>query len=275
MALEVKELLSFLGVDAENMDAFKEKFEGEFSRNSNINKEHPKVKAFIGETLGILEKNVKNIAKNHNAEWSGGDWDSKTLNDKISFAMTKIVENQNAVFEEYKKTHTGNDEAIKEWEKKVSALSSKLTDTETLLSHTKNEFDGYKQAESQREKSRIINEHLTGAIGKVKFKSTVNDLTKKGFMSAFSENYKLDLDENKAPYVTDSKGQRIPNPKVTGTFMTVEDVLTQEAIKADVYEKNPHAPQQQQRQQQPIVTPPAANGRVLNPLAAKGSTVAV
>lgn len=270
MAIEVKDLMQFLGVEADNIDAFKEKFETEFSRNSNINKEHPKVKAFIGETLGIIEKNLKNIAKNHNAEWSGGDWDSKTLNDKFSFAMGKVVENHNAILEDFKKTHAGNDEAIKEWEKKVSALTSKLNDTETLLGHTKQEFDSYKQAEAQKEKSRIINEHINSAVTKVKFKSTVNDLTKKGFMTAFNELYKIELDENKSPYVTDSKGQRIPNPKVTGTFMALEDVLTSEAIKADIFEKNPVAQQQQQRQMPPQYKPADdnKNGRVLNSAAA-------
>lgn len=272
MQIETKDLLNFLGVEAENIDAFKEKFENEFTRNSNINKDHPKVKAFVGETLGILEKNLKNIAKNHNAEWGGGDWDSKTLNDKFSFAMGKVVENHNAILEDFKKTHTGDAEAVKEWENKVKVLSSKLTDTETLLGHTKNEFENYKQTESQKEKQRIINEHTTAAIGKIKFKPGVNDLTKKGFITSFSENYKLELDENKTPFVTDIKGQRIPNPKTTGTFMSLEDVLLHEAIKADVYEKNPHA-QQQQRTGTQTYTPPIeqTNGRVLNSSAAKAA----
>lgn len=272
MAIEVKDLMQFLGVEADNIDAFKEKFEAEFSRNSNINKEHPKVKAFIGETLGILEKNLKNIAKNHNAEWSGGDWDSKTLNDKFSFAMGKVVENHNAILDDFKKTHAGNDEAIKEWEKKVSALTSKLNDTETLLGHTKQEFEGYKTAEAKRETDRIIKEHTAQAVGKLRFKQTVNDLTKKGFLTSFSEQYRIELDENKAPYVTDAKGQRIPNPKVTGTFMALEDVLTAEAIKADIFEKNPLAQQQPQRQQHQQYTPPnPTEGRVLNGAAAKAA----
>ena len=271
MAIETKDLLSFLGVEADNLDAFKEKFETEFSRNANIGKDHPKVKAAVGETLGILEKNLKNIAKNHDAEWQGGEWDQKTLNEKLEHSFGKIVQKHTAVLEDFKKTHTGgNEQVVKEWSEKYTKAEQKAKDIEALLNSTKSEFDTYKQSEAKREKERIIGELKQQAVGKLKFKSTVNDLTKKGFLSAIDESYRIDIDENKVPFVTDSKGQRIPNPKVTGTFMSLEDVITGEAIKADIYEKNPH-PQKPAATTTVTTTATEAPTRVINPLAQKAS----
>ena len=136
------------------------------------------------------------------------------------------------------KAGQGNDEKVKEWETKYEKISLKAKDYEALLKSTKSELEEKEKQYAGNLKGVKLNIHKAEIYNKAKFIPEANDFTKKGFLADFESKYNLDLDEAENPIITDKKGQRIPNPKVSGTFYSPNDLLQEETIKANLYPLN-------------------------------------
>lgn len=258
--MELKDLLAYLGMDAEKtktLEDFKSAFEPEFVRAKNLNEDSEFVKPIIGKVIGTLENEVKKIAKSSGLEneIDSDEYKSnKFLNEKLSFVIKKLGEKSNSQIEEWKtKASQGNDEKVKEYEKKLSSAEQKKKDLEELLNQTKGEYNTFKEQASNQLKGFKLNIIKKDAFSKLPLKSDIKPIELKGFEATIYEKYKLDIDENDVPTVMDTKGARIPSTKVTGTFKTFEEILQEEATAAGIYQMNSDGgkPRQVQAQASP------------------------
>lgn len=242
--MDIKEINEFLGFKADQfktVDEFKTAFNGEFVRTSAINEDLEPVKKIVGKLFGTLENEIKKVAKSHelDVDLDADDIKGKKVTDKLKFVFSKYDEKNKSVIDDLTaKAGQGNDEKVKEWETKYEKLKTKHTDVEGLLKTTSSEFEAFKQNSAKEVKNVKLGIHKAEIFGKAKFIPEANEFTKKGFLTDFEEKYQIDLDENEKPIVVDKKGQRIPNPKVTGSFFEPMELLTEEIIKAKLFPVN-------------------------------------
>lgn len=274
--MEFKDVATFLGYKEDqfkSLDEFKSAFESEFLRASTINEDSEPVKKILGKTFGTLENEIKKVAKAHelDIDFDADDLKGKKVTDKLKFTFSKYDEKKQSVISELeKKASLNNDDKVKEWETKYSKLENKYKDVDGLLKKTSEDFEGFKQTSEKTIKGVKLNIHKSDLYEKkAKFLPEVNEYAKKGFITAFEEKYSIDLDENDNAVILDKKGQRIPNPKVTGSFYEPHELLTEEMIKAKFYALNPNPGKGQTAvtftQTQTTQTTPSKNQRTVAP----------
>jgi len=264
MALEVKEVLEYLGMkpdEVKTIEDLKTGFDKEFIRTSLINEDLEPVKKITGKVLGIVESKIKALAKNVEIDLDSDDFKKKEkITDKIEYVFSKYDEKKTSIIKDLEaKAGQGNDEKVKEWEQKYEKLKTKYGETDSLLKNTSKEYEDFKQNSEKNLRSVKIGVHKKELFGKAKFIPEINEYAKKGFINEFEEKYKIDLDENEKVIIMDKEGKRIPNPKVTGSFYEPEDLLTEELVKAKMFELNPQAKRQQTTSRQQTTTATRTN----------------
>jgi len=275
MSLE-KQALEYLGFKPEELktiDDFKAKFDSTFIKQENITEDSEPVKKYLGKVYGTLENEIKKTAKAFDVDL---DFDDENIKGK------KVTDKLKLVFENYKsknesvikdletKATQGNDEKLKEWQTKYEKTSQKSKDLENLLNTTKQEFEMFQGKAQSEIKNVKLNVLTKDSFSKLKLKSDISEFEKKGFVSSVQEKYALDLDENDNLIVKNSKGERIPSAKQTGTFKTFDEILEEEAVSGNLYEMNkdggkpnPFTPMQSQQQQNNL---PANGRKIATPL---------
>ena len=235
MAIE-KEALEYLGItetDLKDIDTFKAKFDSTFVKQSNITEDLEPVKKILGKTFGTLENEVKKIAKANNLEvdFNSEDLKDSKVTEKFKYVFDKFNESKTEYIKDLEtKAAQGNDEKVKEWEKKFEKVNQKYKDVEGLLSSTKTEYEQAQQKWSSEIKNTKLNVLTKDAFSKLKLKSDISEFEKKGYYSTINEKYQFDLDETESLIVKTKAGERIKSTKVTGAFKTLDEILEEEAI---------------------------------------------
>jgi hypothetical protein len=76
----------------------------------------------------------------------------------------------------------------------------------------------------------------------LKLDPSVNEYTIRGFKSAVTDKYAIDLEDDGAFVVKDkATGERLKSKEKAGSFLSMSDVLIKEATEAGIIQKNPHA----------------------------------
>lgn len=241
MSIE-KEALEYLGYKAEDfkdVNEFKEKFNKTFIKQENITEDSEPVKKILGKTYGTLENEIKKVAKSFDLDIDFDSIKDKKVTDKLKFAF----ETYNNVKSEYikeleTKATQGNDDKVKEWEKKYEKISQKYKDTENLLSATTSEYNQFKEKAQNDVKGIKLSVKTKDAFSKIKLKPDISEFEKKGYYSTIQEKYQFDLDEQDNLVVKNKKGEAIPSAKTAGTFKTIEEILEEEAIAGKLLQLN-------------------------------------
>lgn len=241
MSLE-KEALEYLGFkldDLKTIDEFKSKFDSTFIKQSNITEDSEPVKKILGKTFGTLENEIKKVAKGFELDVDFEELKDKKVTEKLKYTFEKYNEKKGEYIKDLEaKAALGNDDKVKEWEKKYEKINQKYKDVEGLLNNTKSEYEQAQNKWQSEIKNVKLNVLTKDAFAKVKLKNDISDFEKRGYMATISEKYKFDLDETENLIVKNSKGERIPSSKTTGTFKTIEEILEEEAISGKLIQLN-------------------------------------
>ena len=244
MAIETKEIIAFLGFKEEEvptLDALKAKFEPEFIRTSAINAELEPVKKLIGEVYGSVNTDFQKIAKANEINIEDiEEWKNAKVKDKLKILTTEISKKKDSIIEDLtKKASLNNDEKLNEITTLLEKEKQKRKEIDGLLKQVSTDFDAYKVTATDQLKNIKSNTLKNGALSTVKWKDGITELEQEGYNSIINKKYKFELDETGTKLeAKDSEGKQIPNPKVTGTFKTVEEVLVEEAVKLNLYKLN-------------------------------------
>jgi hypothetical protein len=247
--MEVKEVINFLGLDAEkikSIDDLKKEFPSQFVRTTELKERtdliNPIVDSYVGKRLGSLDVDLKRTAKENGIELSEDEQKQK-VEDLSKTILSKAVGAYKGQIAELKdKLDKGSNEVVKDWESKYNKLTQKLSEKETLLESTKGAYEKLQADSANQIKNFQISHSKKDVLSKVesKFKKNLSPLEREGFNTIIEKNYQLDLDEKEGLIVRTKDGKRIANEKVAGTYKSFLDVVEEEAIKSKIIELTPH-----------------------------------
>lgn len=263
--IDSKEIFSFLSYDdvefkstADFIDRFRKDY---ISRNAEfIRADDELAGQVLAGKQGAIKRGLMRVAKEIGLEVKEEDFrDPETGKDPkieklvegwaLKFAnhnSEKAIESQNKIKELEAKIQAGVGDETKQLQSQLEAekkradeLNGKLSEVETTwqgkLTEKENEI---KTSNKKRETDKVWNGF--------KWANTVDDLKKEGFQARMEKNFIFDFDEKGDFVPYDSKKQRIKDPKKADSFITVDQLLTDEGIKAGVYSvaptKQPTAP---------------------------------
>ena len=249
-----KEVFNYLGIDAEKLKdiaEFKTKFDTDFIKPENIKEDTPQVKAIIGKQFGLVENELKKIAKSNGVEVEFEDEEFKRLkvNEKFKMVAKKLIDLKDAKITELTNSQ-GNEpaEITAEWEKKMKKKEKEIEETRQLLESSKQsyqtiegEFNNFKVESEKKIKDTKLSIVKNGIYEKAAFAPEINKYAKTGFFKEFEDEFIIDVDNEGKEFITDKKGQKIPNPKSHGAFKSPIEVLNEKLIEAKLAPLNPNA----------------------------------
>lgn len=270
--MEIKDVANYLGIEADNIDAFKEQFSKKYFTEEQVFKDKDLHSKFTGKTLGNITRQISNIAKAQGLEFAKDEIEGKPVEEIVNFFFNKQADLFNDKYKDLEATSKGgNDEKIQEWQRKYEKLEGKYRDTENLLKSTSEQFEQFKGTASEQIKGVKLDYVKEQLWGSASFAPGTDALKVKGFKADFNEKYRIDLDENGSPFISDIAGKRIPNPNKHSEFLAPQDVLNLEMEKAGLKIKNPQAGQPVFRTNEPVQVRQQPEGqplRKINPRAA-------
>ena len=233
--LKFESILTFLGFKPEEIkteEDFKTNFENKFGIKDQLIKDPVFTSKIFRHHIGNIETKVKSDAKKMGIDFTPEEIKDKSVEEIVELSFTKIADINKKAINDLERSNKGTvDEQVKNWKEKYQVIESKLKDTEGLLNTTKNDFDLFKKEQIIKNKLETINGLKKSALNKLEFKQDISPVEKMGFETILNEKYEIDLDETNNPFLKDKKtNQRIPSKKVTGQFMTFDEILQEELI---------------------------------------------
>jgi len=277
--MEGKEILDFLGVEAENLDEFKEKFTGKYFTEKQIHSDPKLIGKFTGKTMGNIKKAILNDFRESEVPFTQGEFDDADLETVVKTLKSRQSELYNSKLEEVKsQVGKSGEEAIKPWQEKLSKYEQALADEKKAKQEIAGQFEQFKGEAENKIKSTRISYFQKDLMGSIEIDPIAkkDPLKIKGWNSHVQENFKFDFDENDNPIILDKTGSKIKNPKKADEWLSPKDVLTAEADKLGLIPKNPQGGQPAFRPAnlpmpsnpgQPNVPQPAPQGAGRNKLA--------
>lgn len=249
--IEQNEIFNYLGIDAngiDNIDSFREKFETEFVKKSVLkdsksNEYKEFAPTFVGKITGSTQTALNRKLKEYGVEIDANEIKDKRIEDVVEMGISRLYDSLNGkVYDLENKLTKGKDEATKELETKYNTINKKYSELESLHNSLKNEY----QSAEEKWKNNLKQERINHLIAKqhegIKWKAGIKDIEREGFFGRIKSNYKIDFDETSNQLeVFDVNGNRIPNPKKSGTWKTYSEILEEEGLKNEVWANNDHA----------------------------------
>lgn len=260
-----KDVSEFLNLKSENLDDFKEQFEKDFVRIDKLGGRKDLLKPHFGKTLGELETKLRGKARDFGVDLSkDGIPEGTKTEEVIDILFTKAAELRDTQVTEWKdKAGNTDDEALTKLQSEFDTFKEtqgkKYTDLEGLKEDAVTKFNDLEKTSTEKFTQIKIDTLQSEAHNKVKWarESEGFELKYKGFKAQLNESYKTSLTDDGTFVVTDNKGERIKDEKVTGEFKSYDKILNEEAEKAGLLKVNPNGGQ---KVPQTGFTPPPAAG---------------
>lgn len=235
MAVEVEKLIEFLGYDPKTIDTeekFKELVEKDYIKRTEVHKDETLVDSVVGKRIGSISTAFKKAVKDMGIELDSSELKDKKIEDYFTVAASKV----SAKMKEFEgKAGQTNDEALKEWQDKYAKLESKANDYKKSWDSTQTEYEGFKAAVEEEKKTGKVKSYQEQAWSAYKWPAGIDELKKEGFVSYINKNYKVQLDEQGEPFVSDKDGNRLKSGKQHGAFKSLEEILVEEGTSKQVY----------------------------------------
>lgn len=235
---EALELVKFLNLEeATDLEAAKEKFQENWIKQEEFSSK-------IGKLTGTIANVTRKAFEPFGIVLTDEDFKGQKVEEVIRNASEKAKSEYEKQREDWEKRASGNgsEALIQEWEKKYKSLERKTNELDSARQDVMSQFEQYKNQVATDIKTSKINNSFERELANLKLDPTVNEYTIRGFKSAVTEKYAIDLEEDGAFIVKDKKtGERLKSKEKAGSFLSVSDVLLKEATEAGIIQKNPHA----------------------------------
>jgi hypothetical protein len=230
--MELKDLLGFVDVgDVKTIDEFKEKFNSKFAPKADIDDANKKLSEFTGKFAGGATTLFKRLGELDNKDIEGKKWEE--------VAELAIGKYKNQIKELEGKQGQGNDEAIKDFTKKLEKLSKERDDYKAATETLQSTYEKEKGDWEGKLKNYKVNTVLESAKGKIagKLKSDMSVTDKIAFDTVVKD-FVIDFDDKETPFVKDKEGKRLQNPNKAGSFLSLEEALELKANELNLIKKN-------------------------------------
>lgn len=242
--MDLKEILDYLGVDADvaDLDSFKAEFGTTFIKRDQVPMDDELAGRIWGKKTGILQKAIEKAAASLGFELP--DPTFKTI--KHEETILKMAEAINANFEAERETLKsqikGDGGAVTaEFEKKIKAWEKKFNDSQALLGNVTTEYEQYKEGHTKEKRGSLVKNHFEEAKAALKIAKETDPLKLKGLIAEFHEEYDIQVnDENTEVYpVLKSNGQRVKSSKKASEFASTAELLEGLGLKHKVIDLTP------------------------------------
>ena len=265
--MELKDILSFTGIEAADINEFKTKFQDTFVNRTNAHTD-PEIRKKITKTVYVGQQNVfkKKFAELGIDTEEEDFTKAEKLEDYIETGITKLLGTKQAELEELKKNvGATNDQAVQAKELEIEKLRKKAGELETNWKKTAAELEAERQNFSNKLKQNTISLSIEEARKGIKTKPILNDVEKLGLEAAIAARLKFDIDDTGKPYVMNDKGERIPSKVKAGEFVTPVEAMQMVVDELKLNDFNPHG-----GKPAPVAPAPASGGGFFQPAAAGG-----
>lgn len=251
MAIEIKEILSYLGIpeaEVTDIEKFKEKFNPSFIKKDieiirGDEEFHGKI---LGATVGGIKTALQRVLKKH-----GIKAEDKVFDGKIHEVVESIIDSTATGFttkiaDLEKNAGKGNDEKLIALQKQFDTLKTEKEAAEGKVTTLQTEYDTFKTGKEKEFSDYKVNSAVEKVYGTFKWANGINDLTKDGFRSRIDKKYKPAFDDAGTLIALNEKGEKVKDDKKNGAFKSYEQVLQEEGVEAKVYAIADNRNQQQQ-----------------------------
>lgn len=257
--MEAKELLDFLGVEADSLDTFKEKFQGKYFTEKQVHSDKTLLSKFTGKTVQKMKQNILNKFREQDVPFTQSEFDDMELEEVVMTMDARKQEKMDGVMNELKgQVGKSGEEAIKPWQEKVSKLELSLSDEKKAKTEIFNQLEENKKSFEGKIKDTRIQYFKKDLLTSLEYDSEAikDPLKKKGWEAHVESNFKFDFDEEDKPIILDKTGSKIKNPKKADEWLSPKEVLQSEADTLGLTKKNQQGGQRAFTQQSPGVTTP-------------------
>lgn len=248
--MELKDILSYQGIELKDdatIDDYKAAFDGVFVRLDQA-ANHPDVKkANMGEFTRKSATEWKRTAKEHGIDLEKEETDLPV--DELSRLVASKIQEKNTTIIEALEAKSGKpSEALEKLTTDFETLKGKLADESRVKGELADKLTAKEKEFGTFEKNYKLTDNKNTLMSKLVFSDTANDLVKDGFVARMEKEYKTDLDENGAFFITDVEGKRISDPSKHGDYLSPEAVYASKmeeykiAKVVDTSKVNPPAP---------------------------------
>lgn len=248
MPVKKEEALSYFGytdteLEAfENIDALKADAESKYIRKEHFIDVAVKDPNVTGKILGSLQTKLKSTSKTYGIELTADELKEPTPEKIHELTLKKLSDAHNAAMTAAKATGGDTGKLKTEYEQKVQSAYKERDDYKEALEKVQGEFKNYQDNIAQTESKRQENSEWEAAVSKIKFSSSKDQYTKKGWLDTQRELYRLEKTDTGKFVPVDKEGHRIKNPKIAGgLYDNLADILVEAATKDNMIEINPHS----------------------------------
>lgn len=221
MSIELKDITAFTGIEAEDIESFKAKFNESYVPKA----EHSKA---IGEINGKLSHAVKKVGKE-----LGVELDAEDLKKPLTEVLPLFGERVKTRFIELEGQKSATAEEIEaKYKGEVETYKQKVNDYKQLNDTLKSQFEGFKTEVETEKKTFKVATHFDKAFSGLNFAENANEYTRKGFKSEVATKYAFDLNDEGSPVVRDKSGNIVQSKAKAGTPATFDEVLALELKEA-------------------------------------------
>jgi hypothetical protein len=258
--MESKELLDYLGIEAEDLEGFKSKFSEKYFTEDQVFQDSSKLSKFTGRTIGKIQDTTLKMAKGFGVDVTKEDIKDKPLEEVFNHILeAKEDQHTNLMNDMKSQVAKGADDKYKSLQEEYEKALGKVKDYEGMNKELSGKIESTEKEWSGKLKTFKRNHLEKELFGGIDYAPEVDKYKRKGFESEIREKLRFDYDENDEPYVTDTEGNRIPDPKKHGTFKSPKQVLDEMAKEAGFTNVNPQGGKPVRREpQNPIPQTPQA-----------------
>lgn len=207
-----------LPADIDSIDKLKPKFESRFLTKATAHEDEEVRSKISGALYGGLTTEAKRLFNLKPADIEGKDF-KDILKMGVEGMSTKIKTLEES---------TNNDERYNTLKKEYEGLNQKHEQTASDALKLRKELDDEKAAAANKIKGFQVNHAYDAERSKLPFADGTLDVAKIGFDASFKGKYKMDIDDTGALLVMTQDGKRVPNPKRTGEYLGLSEVLDME-----------------------------------------------
>lgn len=166
--------------------------------------------------------------------------ESSEIKDKPLRDIIKLgVEKKNTLIQSLEETASkGSEEVINKLKSDTEKYKGEAKQYKGDLEKLLGEKAELENTFNSKLKQFKVENHYKDVFAKLPLSESATEVAKLGFNTLIQSNYKLDVGDDDSIMVLDSKGQKIPNPKQTGTYLGLAEVLEMEAEKNGLLKKN-------------------------------------
>lgn len=282
MAIKSEEALSYVGITAkdlegfEDIEAFKESFDGNWVKIAEAHKNDKIASAIFGKHAGQIATRAKNALKKYGVEIGEAELKEAKLYDLVDMVAKAGDEFHGKSVNDIKaqlEAAQGGGKEVKELQEKYAKALKDVEEHKGLSADLKTKLEAKDKEFAERERTTKKNDLWKKAIDGAPFRKDLDPFARKGFEAEVRSKYDIAFEDDGTPYAVGADGHRVKDTTKSNSFLGLDDIVKNEVVTNKLHEANPHGNKPAAvkttitEPAAPVTTPPGQRVRTVHPAA--------